>query len=77
MIVPCIALSASMLTACATPTPPSTDRQPLPPSLTTACPDLTPLDDAQGGSVLRKLIETSEMYYECRRRHRALADAVK
>lgn len=42
-----------------------------------ACPNLVPLDKAEGAQVLRKLIEVSEMYYECQRRHEALAHAVE
>ncbi len=38
---------------------------------------LTPLADGTGASVLRKIIEVSELYYECRRKHAALVDAVK
>jgi hypothetical protein len=30
-----------------------------------------------GATVLRKLIEVSELYYDCRRKHAALVDAVK
>lgn len=41
------------------------------------CPDLTPLDDAQAATVLRKVVEVSEAYYACQRRHDALIEAVK
>lgn len=72
--------SASMalliVQGCAT-TSPSGDRAPLPPSLTSPCPDLSPLSDGTGASVLRKLIEVAEQYYECQRKHGALVEAVK
>jgi hypothetical protein len=72
----CIVIASSMLTACATRMPPSQARSPLPPSLTNECPSLSPLSDGTLGAVLRKLIEVSEQFYECQRKHRALVDAV-
>ena len=68
---------ASMLTACGTPMQPLPDKLPLPANLTNPCPDLAPLSDGSGASVLRKVIEVSEQYYDCQRKHRALVDAVK
>lgn len=65
-----------MLTGCATPTPPSEERAPIPANLTVECPALDPLKDATGASVLRKLIEVSRLYYECRSRHKRLVEAV-
>jgi hypothetical protein len=38
---------------------------------------LAPLSDGSGAAVLRKLVEVSEQYHDCRRKHDALADAVK
>lgn len=38
---------------------------------------LAPLTDGSGASVLRKLVEVSEQYHDCRRRHDALIEAVK
>jgi hypothetical protein len=38
---------------------------------------LTPLADGTGASVLRKIIEITEVYYECRRKQASLAQAVK
>lgn len=67
------------MSGCATPpTPPSgAERAPIPPSLTSPCPDLSPLSDGTGASVLRKLIEVAEQYYDCQRKHRELVNAVK
>lgn len=56
--------------------PPSQERPPIPASLTASCADLTPLADGSGASVLRKLVEVSKMYHECKRRHTALSEAV-
>jgi hypothetical protein len=38
---------------------------------------LAPLADGEAGTVLRKLIEISEQYYECARKDQALVEAVK
>jgi hypothetical protein len=71
-------MCASMLTACATPTQHSGEgRSPIPPSLTSPCPDLEALQDGTGAAVLRKLIEVAEQYYDCQRKHRALVEAVR
>jgi hypothetical protein len=72
----CTLTLALTTTGCATPMPPSQERSPLPANLTAPCPNLTPLDGPSGASVLRKLVEVAEAYYECQRRHRALAEAV-
>lgn len=57
--------------------PPSSVRSPLPPSLLTECPLLTPLPDGTRAAVARKLVEVAESYYDCRSKHRALVEAVK
>lgn len=77
LIALCISISALTMTGCATPTAPSEGRAPLPESLTRPCEKLEPLDNGTGGAVLKKLIEVSERYYECARRHKALVDAVQ
>jgi hypothetical protein len=66
-----------MMTGCAAPMPPSAERSPLPADLLTQCPNLLPLDDAVADSVLRKIVEISEMYYECARGKSALIEAIK
>lgn len=77
LTVPLIVLIAGMLQGCQTPMPPSEARAPLPANLTQPCPDLTPLETATGAAVLRKIVETAELYYECQARHRALVDALR
>ena len=72
-----IGISALMLTACVALTPPLPDRAPIPANLTSPCPSLTPLDEGSGAAVLRKVVEISEQYYDCARKHKGLANAVK
>lgn len=67
---------ALALTACQQAPIPFKDRPPLPANLTSPCPDLTPLEDGTGASVLRKLVELSSKYYDCQARHAALVKAV-
>ena len=71
-----IGLCALMLTACASQTVPS-DRMPLPASLLTPCGDLDPLADGSAQEVLKKLVEVSQEYYDCREKHSALVRAVE
>lgn len=72
-----IATCASMMMGCAASMPPSKGRAPLDVSLLTPCPPLLPLDDGTGASLLRKLIEVSEMYYDCALSKDKLGEAVK
>ena len=65
------------LVGCASPQTPSGVRMELPANLTSPCPQLTELQDGQAGTVLRKLIEVAESYYECADKHRALVEAVR
>jgi len=44
-------------------------------NLVAPCENLTPLADGSGASVLRKLVEVSNSYYECARKHDALVQA--
>lgn len=53
---------ALMTTGCASPTTRSLDV----PRSTERCPSLTPLADGKGATVLRKLVEVSRMYHECK-----------
>ena len=62
---------------CAQPMTPSEARSPIPANLTAPCADLTPLEEGTGAAVLRKIVEVAEMYYDCRRKHEALVEAVK
>jgi hypothetical protein len=48
----------------------------LPVNLTRLCPDLTPLEEGSGAAITRKLVEVSELYYDCQRRHRALVESL-
>jgi hypothetical protein len=66
-----------MLTGCATQTPPSEGRAPIEASLTSECPALEPMENATGAVVLRKLIEVSRLYYDCRSKHKRLDEAVE
>lgn len=77
LTAPFIVMSVLMMTGCATPIQPLPDKLPLPANLTSHCPNLEPLSDGTGASVLRKLIEVSELYYECQRKHKALVEAVE
>lgn len=75
----CILGIATTMTACAAQTPhleESPLRPPIQATLTQECPALSALSDGSGAAVLRKLIEVSEKYYECRRKHSALVEAV-
>lgn len=38
---------------------------------------LTALSDGNAATVLRKLIEVAQAYYECRDKHQALTEAVR
>lgn len=60
-----IGLIVLMLTACASPMPPSPVRPPLPPLLLQPCPPLSPLQGTTGADVLRKLVEVGEAYHDC------------
>ena len=66
-----------MLTQCTPLTPLLPDRPPLPPELTQACQPLNPLTDGRAATVLRKLVEIGQAYYDCAARHDALARAVQ
>lgn len=73
----CIAACALTLTACALPIAPLPERAALPANLTALCPRLSPLDDGSGATVLRKLVEVSEAYYDCADKHEGLSKAVQ
>lgn len=49
----------------------------LPANLLTPCPDLPPLDNGSAETILRTIIETSQLYYECQSRQASLAAAVQ
>lgn len=66
-----------MMTACASRIQPSQGRAPIDASMTAPCPELKPLASGTGKAVLNKLVEVSKAYYDCRSRHRRLADAVE
>lgn len=78
LIGPFIVMSLALTTTgCASPATPSEGRIALPANLIQPCPPLTDLEDAKGGTVLRKLIEVAEMYYDCAQSKQALIDAVQ
>lgn len=76
LIVLCTTVPALMLTGCATSTPPSLVRPPLPANLLTLCPGLTPMEGITGEVMLRKIIEVSEQYYNCADGKKKLIEAV-
>lgn len=65
--------------ACSTPEPLSvvSPRPPLPANLIQPCQRLTPLLDGAASSILNKIIEVSQLYYECSRKQEKLIEAVK
>lgn len=73
----CLFLGGCSLFQSTPPLPVLPPRPAIPANLTSPCPLLTPLADGSGASVLRKLVEVSEYYHDCRRRHDALIDAIK
>ena len=73
VIVWCVLLT----TGCASPTTLSGVRQSLPANLLTPCPDLEPLNDGSAETILRTLVEVSQLYYECQSRQASLAAAVQ
>jgi hypothetical protein len=50
---------------------------PLDASLTEECPHLTVLTDGSAGAVLRKLIEVSDLYYDCALSKKKLIEATR
>ena len=64
-----------MLTGCATtlPQPSAT----LPASITQKCLPLNKLEGTSGADLLRNIVSTAEIYYECRDMHDKLIQAVK
>ena len=73
VIVWCVLLTMG----CASPTTLSGVRQSLPANLLTPCPDLEPLNDGSAETILRTLVENSQLYYECQSRQASLAAAVQ
>lgn len=72
-----IAMFAYLLQGCASPTPPSSERAPIPASLTSPCPDLSPLENGEAGTLLRWIVEVSGLYRDCSNKHGALVEAVR
>src|SRR3990167_685356 len=66
-----------MLTACASPGAPSSGRALIPANLTSLCQPLPDLQDGTAGSALRWIVEASDAYHDCARKHQALVEAVK
>lgn len=64
------------LMGCQISTPLSSERSPIPPSLTQECPPLQLLDDGHMGTVLRWAVETVKEYGRCQRNHHGLIEAV-
>lgn len=73
VIVWCVLLTMG----CASQTTLSGVRQSLPANLLTPCPDLDPLNDGSAETILRTLVEVSQLYYECQSRQASLAAAVQ
>lgn len=75
-IMPAMLASVWMLTGCvsgATLMPAASTRRP-PPNLITPCEDLPPLRSARGADLLDNHVQTAELYYDCKARHKALSD---
>lgn len=72
----CIAMFAWTLSGCASSTPPSEARAPIPANLTAECPPLNQLADGTGATVLRWITEAVAQYQDCRDRHRRLVEAL-
>jgi hypothetical protein len=72
----CIALSALMLTACASSKPPA-QAKPLQASLLTPCQPLPPHQGTTGADVLRTMTLWAGEFNECAERHNALVQALK
>jgi len=70
-------VNASLLTSCASLTPPLAERPPIPADLLVLCPDLKPLVTGSAKEVEQKMVEISQKYYECADRHAGLIEAVK
>lgn len=71
LLAPFILALALTLTGCASPTTRS-QAAPAPAEAMVRCPDLAPLQSATGKAILDKLVEVSEMYYDCQAKHDAL-----
>jgi hypothetical protein len=74
--VTCIAMSAWMMTACASSTA-HLPAAPIPANLLQPCPPLEPLEGKTGADVLRKLVEIGEAYNGCADGKAALIKAVR
>ena len=68
-------MCALMVTACNSSTKPSPTPIDIPANLAQECATLTPLPGVTGAEVLPWTLNLVHLYNDCRRRHRALADA--
>lgn len=75
-IVLSIGVIVWMMLGCSSLTQGSPGSDPLPGNLTAECPPLSPLEGKTGAALARKLLEVSELYYDCRDKHRRLKEAV-
>lgn len=75
-IVLSIGVIVWMMLGCSSLMQGSPANDPLPGNLTAECPVLSPLEGKTGAALVRKLLEVSELYYDCRDKHRRLKEAV-